>query len=94
MPAAYSAIKGGIIAFTKYLAVYLAEYGIRANVVCPGGIFDEQPKIFVKKYSEKTPMNRMGKPQEIAGPVIFLASDAASYITGHVLMVDGGWTAW
>lgn len=94
MPAAYSAIKGGIISFTKYLATYLAKYNIRVNAICPGGIYNKQPDTFVKKYGEKTPMKRMGKPEEIAGPVIFLASDAASYITGHVLMVDGGWTAW
>lgn len=94
MPAAYSAIKGGIITFSKYLATYLAKYNIRVNVICPGGIFDNQPKNFVKKYKEKTPMGRMGKPDDIAGPAIFLASDAASYITGHVLMVDGGWTVW
>ena len=94
MPAAYSAIKGGIITFTKYLATYYAKYGVRANVVCPGGIFNDQPKNFVKKYEEKTPMKRMGKPEDVVGSVIFLACDAASYITGHVLMVDGGWTAW
>jgi NAD(P)-dependent dehydrogenase (short-subunit alcohol dehydrogenase family) len=94
MPAAYSAIKGGIITFTKYLATHLAKYNIRVNAICPGGIYDKQSNNFVKKYEEKTPMKRMGKPEEIAGPVIFLASDAASYITGHILMVDGGWTAW
>lgn len=94
MPAAYSAIKGGIITFTKYLATYYAKHGIRVNAICPGGIYDNQPNVFVKKYGEKTPIGRMGKPEEVAGPVIFLASDAASYITGHVLVVDGGWTAW
>lgn len=94
MPAAYSAIKGGIIAFTKYLATYYAKYGVRVNAICPGGIYDKQSIKFVKKYEEKTPMKRMGKPAEIAGSVIFLASDASSYITGHILIVDGGWTAW
>jgi NAD(P)-dependent dehydrogenase (short-subunit alcohol dehydrogenase family) len=94
MPAAYSAIKGGIITFTKYLSTYYAKYGIRVNAVCPGGIYDKQPKEFVKKYSDKTPIGRMGKPEEIAGPVLFLASEASSYVTGHVLVVDGGWTAW
>jgi NAD(P)-dependent dehydrogenase (short-subunit alcohol dehydrogenase family) len=94
MPAAYSAIKGGIITFTKYLATYYAKDGIRANVICPGGIFNNQSKSFVKKYEEKTPMRRMGKPEDMIGPVLFLASEASSYITGHVLMVDGGWTAW
>ena len=94
MPAAYSAIKGGIITFTKYLATYFAKDGIRANVICPGGIFDNQDKKFVKKYEEKTPMKRMGKPEDIVGSVIFLASDASSYMTGHALMIDGGWTTW
>jgi NAD(P)-dependent dehydrogenase (short-subunit alcohol dehydrogenase family) len=94
MPAAYSAIKGGIINLTKYLSTYLAKDGIRVNAICPGGIYNNQSKNFVKLYENKTPMGRMGKPDEIAGPVIFLASDAASYITGHILLVDGGWTAW
>lgn len=94
MPAAYSAIKGGIISFTKYLATYYAKYSIRANVICPGGIFDNQLNSFVKNYEEKTPMKRMGKPEDIVGPVIFLSSEASSYITGQILLVDGGWTAW
>lgn len=94
MPAAYSVIKGGINSFTKYLATYYGKFGVRVNAICPGGIYDKQLKIFVKKYSEKTPLGRMGTPKDIAGPAIFLASDASSYITGHILMVDGGWTAW
>lgn len=94
MPAAYSAIKGGILTFTKYLATYYAKDGVRVNAICPGGIFDNQPKSFVKKYGDKTPLGRMGKPEELVGPVIFLASDAASYITGHAMVVDGGWTTW
>jgi len=93
-PAPYSAIKGGIINFTRYLATYYASHNIRVNAICPGGIFDEQNEKFVEKYNENTPMGRMGKPEEIAGPVLFLASEASSYITGEVLMVDGGWTAW
>lgn len=94
MPAAYSAIKGGLINFSKYLASYYGKNKIRVNVVSPGGIFDNQPKSFVEKYSKRTILGRMGKPSEIAGAVVFLASDAASYVTGHNLMVDGGWTAW
>ena len=94
MPAPYSMIKGGIINFTRYLATYYARYNIRVNAVCPGGVYDGQNEGFVKKYSENTPMGRMAGPEEIAGPVLFLCSDAASYITGEVLMVDGGWTAW
>lgn len=94
MPAAYAAIKGGIITFTKYLATYYGRYNIRANTVSPGGIFDNQKPAFVKNYSKKTPLGRMGLPNEIVGSVIFLASEASSYVTGQNLIVDGGWTAW
>ncbi len=94
MPAPYSAIKGGIINFTRYMATYYAHYDIRVNAVCPGGVFDGQDETFVERYSENTPMGRMAEPEEIAGPVLFLCSDAASYITGEILMVDGGWTTW
>lgn len=93
-PAAYSAIKGGIINFTRYLASYLSPYNIRVNAIAPGGIFDNQHRKFVKKYSELAMIGRMANPEEIAGAAIFLSSDAASYITGCVLPVDGGWTAW
>ena len=93
MPVAYSAIKGGIINLTRYLSTYFGKYNIRVNAVCPGGIFDNQNSEFVKRYSENTPLCRMALPEEIAGSVLFLASQAASYITGHILMVDGGWTA-
>lgn len=94
MPAAYSAIKGGLNTFTKYLSTYYGKYGVRVNAICPGGIYNNQPKTFLKKYSEKTPIGRMAEAKEIAGPAIFLASDASSYVTGHILIVDGGWTAW
>lgn len=93
-PAAYSAIKGGVINFTRYLAAYYGKDGLRINCVSPGGIFDNQPAPFVEKYSRKTPLGRMAKAEEIAPAVLFLSSDAASYVTGHNLMVDGGWTAW
>ena len=92
-PMAYSAIKGGIVNLTRYLASYFGKYNIRVNTVCPGGIFDNQNKRFVENYSDKTPLKRMGNPQEVASAVLFLASDAASYITGATIMVDGGWTA-
>ena len=94
MPAAYSAIKGGLITFTKYLAAYYGKDKVRANVVSPGGIFNHQPKNFTQKYSKKVPLGRMGEPCEVAGAVVYLASDASRYVTGHNLMVDGGWTAW
>ncbi len=92
MPAAYSAIKGGVINFSRYLASYYGSKGIRINTVSPGGIFNNQEELFVTNYSKKVPLKRMGLPKEIAPSVAFLLSDEASYITGHNLMVDGGWS--
>lgn len=92
-PAAYSAIKGGLINFTRYLASKYGAYGIRINCVSPGGIFDKQPENFVKAYEKKVPMKRMGNPDDIAPGVSFLLSDEAKYITGQNLIIDGGWTA-
>lgn len=92
-PAAYAAIKGGIINFTRYLASYFGKYGIRVNCVSPGGIKDNQHPSFIERYEQKTPLKRMGKAEEIAPAVTFLLSQEASFITGHNLMVDGGWTA-
>jgi NAD(P)-dependent dehydrogenase (short-subunit alcohol dehydrogenase family) len=94
MPAAYSLIKGGIVNFSRYLATYCAPYNIRVNALCPGGIFDNQPDSFVERYKKLVPLNRMGCPEDIAGAALFLASDASAYVTGHVLMVDGGLSAW
>lgn len=94
-PAAYSAIKGGIINFSRYLASYYGKYNIRVNCVSPGGILDEknQQSSFIKRYSDKSPLKRLGNPEEIAPAITFLLSDEASFITGHNLMVDGGWTS-
>jgi len=94
MPAAYSAIKGGIIAFTKYLSTYYVKYNIRANVISPGGVFNGQDVVFLNKYAKKTPLNRMADPKDIVGAAIFLSSDASSYITGQNLIIDGGWSVW
>jgi NAD(P)-dependent dehydrogenase (short-subunit alcohol dehydrogenase family) len=92
-PAAYSAIKGGVINFTRYLASYYGKFNIRVNCVSPGGIRQSQHPEFIKNFEKKVPLNRMGTPEDIAPAVSFLLSDRASYITGHNLLVDGGWTA-
>jgi len=90
--AEYAAIKGGIINITRYLASYYGKYHIRVNCLSPGGIFDNQNEIFVKQYEHKVPLKRMGRPDDIAPGIAFLLSDDAKYITGHNLVVDGGWT--
>lgn len=94
MPAEYAAIKGGIVNFTRYLATWLAKYRIRVNAVSPGGIHDQQDSRFVAAYERRVPLGRMATPDDVVGPVLFLASESARYITGQNLMVDGGWTAW
>jgi NAD(P)-dependent dehydrogenase (short-subunit alcohol dehydrogenase family) len=93
MPAAYSAIKGGINNLTRYLASYFGSSQIRVNTVSPGGVFDSQNELFVKNYVNKVPMKRMGMPMDVVAAVFFLLTDESSYITGHNLVVDGGWSA-
>ena len=82
------------------MASYYGQFGIRVNALCPGGLkghvagkSQQQNPLFKKQYSQKTPLKRLGKPEEIASTALFLASDASSYITGATIMVDGGWTA-
>lgn len=91
-PAAYSAIKGGIIAFTRYFASYYGKYNIRINCISPGGVLDKQSQTFIKRYCEKVPLKRMAAVEDIVGAAIFLSSDSSRYITGHNLVVDGGWS--
>lgn len=91
----YNAAKAGLINFTRYLAAYYGEYNIRVNVISPGGVYQEnENEKFLEKYSEKVPLGRKANPDEINGALIFLASDASSYVTGHNLIVDGGYTIW
>lgn len=90
MPNYYSAIKGGIIAHSRTVAAKYGQYGVRVNCVSPGGVFDGQPNAFVDAYSERVPLGRMAKPEDVAGAVCFLLSDGASYITGQNIIVDGG----
>ena len=93
MPAAYSAIKGGIINFTRYLSSYYGKSNVRVNCVSPGGIFNNQPIEFVKNYENRVPMKRMGIPDDISPAVSFLLSDESTYITGQNIIIDGGWTS-
>lgn len=90
----YGITKAGIISLTRYLAVHLAKYNIRVNCISPGGIFNKQSTKFIENYCSKTPSGRMGKDTDIKGAVVYLASKASDYVTGHNLIVDGGLTIW
>jgi len=90
----YSAVKGGVVALTRELAVRYAPFDVRINCISPGGVSDNQPYAFVENYCKATPMCRMARPDDLAGPVMFLASDAARYVVGQNLVVDGGLTCW
>jgi gluconate 5-dehydrogenase len=91
----YHAAKGGVISMTRDMAVYLAQYNIRVNCISPGGFWRGHDEVFTRQYSEGVPMGRMGQDgKEMKGPVLFLASEASSYVTGINLPIDGGLTAW
>lgn len=93
-PAVYSASKAAVIGLTKFLATYWASNGIRVNALVPGGTESGQNRMFQEKYGSRIPLGRMANAPEIVGAVLFLASEAASYVTGHCLVVDGGLNAW
>lgn len=92
-PAGYGASKGGLLQLTRYLAATLAP-DIRVNAISPGGIWRNQPDGFRERYEKRTPLHRMGTEEDLKGAIAYLASDLSAYVTGHNLVVDGGWTAW
>jgi len=93
-PAVYTASKAGVVGLTKYLATYWADKGIRVNTLSPGGTESGQNDEFKRSYSNRIPMNRMAYAEEMVGALLYLASDASSYVTGQNIIVDGGLGAW
>lgn len=93
-PLTYSVVKAGLLGLTRYLATYWAGRGVRVNAISPGGIFTDQPEDFVLRLTNLIPMERMAHPDEYMGAILFLCSDASSYMTGANLVIDGGRTCW
>ena len=93
-PAVYAASKAAVVGLTRYLAAYWAEHGIRVNAIAPGGVESGQNEIFKTRYATRVPLGRMAQRDELVSALIFLASDASSYLTGQVIAVDGGLSAW
>ena len=94
-PISYATTKSAVINFTRYISTYYSKYNIRANVISPGGVENKnQSKFFKKEYKKNTPLKRMAKENEFNEAILFLISDASSYMTGSNLVIDGGWTSW
>ena len=93
-PVTYSVIKHGLLGLTRYLSTYWADRGVRANALCPGGVYNDQPQDFVKRLTALIPLGRMANVDEYKAAVVFLVSDASSYINGSFLAADGGRTCW
>lgn len=93
-PVTYSVVKAGLIGLTRYLATYWAESGVRVNAISPGGVYNRQPEVFVQRLANLIPLGRMAKVDEYQGAILFLCSDASSYMTGANLIVDGGRSCW
>jgi NAD(P)-dependent dehydrogenase (short-subunit alcohol dehydrogenase family) len=92
-PAAYGASKAGVVQLTRYFARLWGPHGVRVNAISPGGVAGGQDERFLAKYTARVPLGRMAEPADLGGPLVFLASDASRYVTGHELRVDGGFTA-
>jgi len=93
-PIAYSVSKSALYNLTRYLATYWAKSGVRVNTLTLAGVWNDQPQEFLDAYAERMPVGRMANAGEVVGPVVFLASDASSYVTGANVVADGGWSAW
>ena len=93
-PASYGVAKAGVVNLTKYLSTYLAKKNIRVNSLSPAGVYNNQSDEFVSKFRDLIPMDRMAKPDEYKGAIVFMCSDASSFMTGHNLVIDGGRTIW
>jgi len=93
-PVAYASSKAAIINLTRYMATHLADQNIRANVLSPGGVFNNQSKEFLTNYNNLTPLKRMANAEDYQGAILYMMSDASKYMTGANMVVDGGWTAW